>query len=416
SEPTLLVSQNKKYNLPCQARRRTLSVVLPHLKPPTRSVVVYFTKAVGMRFSLEIKKTSCYQNPKASYLVLQAPGKSSSYEVNEDYYIDFIEKVICHKSVDISLLIWNTISTCKKPWSKARYCKNLTQPYRVTPSRLAAILTENEWVPQGDNAFVRPKEASSTLLPKGFPFDKGWEWLRDIGFGEQETIEEIERERNTEAARQRESMIKELGFADEASFRRAQRFAALLPEEQERVLSDLEQRKKTELPEHEPSNPERRAARVSDQADEAPERRIEERIRSISIGVEAVKQDAAQYLRQQYTNNDGEMICQICKGPLPFKLDDGSDYFEKKVLFSDLKKHHYQNHLALCPNHAAMFQHANGSADIIQDMFANLTGNELEVVLAQKNASIYFTKTHIADLKSVISTDCESDDGDFEEA
>jgi inorganic pyrophosphatase/exopolyphosphatase len=76
-----------------------------------------------------------------------------------------------------------------------------------------------------------------------------------------------------------------------------------------------------------------------------------------------------------------------------------------REFLSDLKKRHYQNYLALCPNHAAMFQHTNGSAELMREMFVELTGNELEVVLAQKNATIYFTRTHIADLKEVIKVD-----------
>jgi hypothetical protein len=66
------------------------------------------------------------------------------------------------------------------------------------------------------------------------------------------------------------------------------------------------------------------------------------------------------------------MICQVCKTPLPFKLDDGSDYFEKVEFLTDLQKRHYQNYLALCPNHAAMFQHANGSAEMIRELFSEI--------------------------------------------
>jgi hypothetical protein len=71
----------------------------------------------------------------------------------------------------------------------------------------------------------------------------------------------------------------------------------------------------------------------------------------------------------------------------------------------ELKKRHYQNYLALCPNHAAMFKEANGSAELMRSMFVAIAGNELEVVLAQEGATIYFTKTHIADLKKVIEVD-----------
>ncbi len=72
-----------------------------------------------------------------------------------------------------------------------------------------------------------------------------------------------------------------------------------------------------------------------------------------------------------------------------------------------MKKRHYQNYLALCPNHAAMFQHANGSAELMRKMFVDLTGNKLEVVLAQEDAEIYFTTTHIADLTTVIKHDAQ---------
>ena len=118
--------------------------------------------------------------------------------------------------------------------------------------------------------------------------------------------------------------------------------------------------------------------------------------------MDQVKEEAAQYLLQQYTNSDGDMICQVCKSPVPFKLDDGRHYFEKVEFLSELRRWHYQNYVALCPNHAAMFQHANGSVDSMRNSFINLIGNELQMVLAQKVATIYFTKTHIADLKEVI--------------
>lgn len=54
-----------------------------------------------------------------------------------------------------------------------------------------------------------------------------------------------------------------------------------------------------------------------------------------------------------------------------------------------------------------MFKHANGSVEFIREMFLDLTGNDLEVILAQKDATIYFTKMHIADLKSVIAAEIE---------
>ncbi|MBK6756529.1 MAG: hypothetical protein IPG70_02295 [Moraxellaceae bacterium] len=72
------------------------------------------------------------------------------------------------------------------------------------------------------------------------------------------------------------------------------------------------------MPTNTPRNPEHRAKRVDEQAEDAPERTFEQRNRSVSIERADVKKETEQYLRQQYTNDNGEMICQACK--LPYLL------------------------------------------------------------------------------------------------
>jgi hypothetical protein len=119
------------------------------------------------------------------------------------------------------------------------------------------------------------------------------------------------------------------------------------------------------------------------------------------------KTGADQYLRQHYRNADGEMTCQICKGPLPFKLNDGSEFFEIVEFLPELRKCHFQNYLALCPNHSAMYRHANGSKDIIRDMIEKLTGNELEVILAQQVMTMYLSTIHVIDIKTVLVAEAE---------
>jgi hypothetical protein len=195
-----------------------------------------------------------------------------------------------------------------------------------------------------------------------------------------------------------------LGFGDDETLDRARRFAALPFEEQCRILAEKE--RPLELPEQEPSNPTRRAARVAAQAATAPKRTTEERNRSVSINRDGIKQEAGQYLRQQYTNTDGQMICQVCKTQLPFQLDDGNDYFERVELLPSLKRHYKENYIALCPNHAAMFQHANGTENLAESL-VNLIDNTLTLLLAKNETTVYFTKTHIADLKVIIATDNE---------
>jgi hypothetical protein len=52
-----------------------------------------------------------------------------------------------------------------------------------------------------------------------------------------------------------------------------------------------------------------------------------------------------------------------------------------------------------------MFQYASGSDDIIEGMFKEMAGNHLEIVLADRDETVYFTSTHVADMKAVIDAE-----------
>lgn len=90
-----------------------------------------------------------------------------------------------------------------------------------------------------------------------------------------------------------------------------------------------------------------------------------------------------------------------------FKLDDGTEFFETVEFLPALRKRHFQNYLALCPNHSAMYRHANGSKEIIREAVKNLDGNDLEVILAQQEMTIYLSAIHVIDIKAVLAAEAE---------
>ena len=257
-----------------------------------------------------------------------------------------------------------------------------------------------KWVPQGSGAFVRPAAASRELLPEGFPFDLGNKSLSAIEFGH-------DAYRRTAEDDRKDSIAKKAGFADAAELERARRFAALPVEEQETFFAQRENAAKAAIPDRDLANPERRERNVTEAAKNAPDKESEIRSRSVSVGREDVKVLAEDYLRQHYRNADGEMTCQVCQGPLPFKLEDGTEFFEVVEFQPDLRKRYFQNYLALCPNHSAMYRHANGSREIMCEMVRDLTGNELEVTLGQKDRAIYLSKHHVIDIKAIFAAEAE---------
>lgn len=383
------------------------SLFYNNLGVPLKKVAA-FARAIGTIGELKVSTCSCSQNPEWSYLS-QVGGQRHTSPIDQDYEIEGFADLLKTPTLALSRLVWRTLAALPNDgrYLVATYRRNRNAGSRRTASSLVHVLRSAAWVPQGHDSFVRPSEASRDALPEGFPFDPGQRWLKAVKWGE-DVI------RRSEQQRQKETFARELGFSDLSALERAKRFASLPPEEQERFLADWDRSAALELPDHSPANPERRASRVGEMAADAPERRTEERTRSVAVGREDVKDEAGQYLLQQYVTDD-DLFCQVCKKPMPFKLDDGSAYFERVEFLSGLKKRHFQNYLALCPNHAAMFRHANSTKDFMLEMFLELAGNELEVILAQENATIYFTKTHIADLKKVIEVDGNSDDGSVQD-
>lgn len=394
------------------ANKKKLSDLYQQQAIITKERLRKFAEAVGVQAKLEVKNQSATKHPLWKELAidyLRPNVKYTSTRINDDWFIPDLERLLKAPSEALSRLLWKTLCEAQPLILKARFRPNQQYSTREATSSLVIWLRKFSWIPQQNDEFVRPSHASRALLPRGFPFDEGYEWLRAVGFGEEE-------HKKTEEYRRKRSAAAELGIADEEVLKDVQWIAGLDPEVRQRLKEIFERERQTELPENTPSNAAQRAARVGAQAVDAPERSVEARSRSVSVNREAIKQEARLYLRHQYTNPDGEMICQACKAPLPFKLDDGSYYAENveflaaKNGLDGLKKHYYQNYLALCPNHSAMFQYANGAPELMKGMFAELEGSELEILLAQKNATIYFTQTHIADLKEVIRCDALMDE------
>ncbi len=378
--------------------------------------IAVLAKAVGAASELQVSRCRCSLNPEWSYLK-QVGGVRRTSPIDNDYEIQFLAGLLKNPTLALTRLVWRTVNALPNDGRHlvAIYRWNESSGSRRVASSLVHVLRSAAWVPQGSGSFLRPSEASQDSLPEGFPFDPGQLWLKAVKWGE-------EISKRSEQQRQKETFARELGFSDSSTLERAKRFASLPSEEQERVLADWDRSAALELPDHSPVHAGRRVSRVGELAAEAPERRSEERTRSVQVASEEVKAEAAQYLQQQYVVDDN-IICQVCRRAMPFKLDDGSAYFEKVEFLLGLNKRHFQNYLALCPNHAAMFRYANSSKHLMMDLFVEMTANELDIVLAQNDANIYFTQTHILDLKTVIEVDaqeknrvdCEKNNSDIRE-
>ncbi|SFK15169.1 hypothetical protein SAMN04488082_11572 [Desulfomicrobium apsheronum] len=357
-----------------------------------------FCKKIGVLHNISVEQTNISNNPHKSILHVHYNERWSNNYINIDWIIPGLEQALKKPSIELSLLIWKTLMHLNEEVFEAKFRPskkfNLTQ----APSQLACTLDNSSWIPQVDGNFVRPCDAIRDLLPGNFPYASDWPWLKAIRFGE-ETI------KRSDEHKRKISLAKELGFEDDRILEDAKWFASLTTEERINFKNYYLEKLQTELPFKSSKNPDRRAAIVEENAINSPDRVTEERLRSINPNLSKVKSQTYPYLKNEYTNDDGVMICQICKQPLPFKLHNGEYYFEAVEILPKLTRHHYQNYIALCPNHAAMFKHANNPNNDIKSQIIHTQNNEIDVELANKKRCIFFTSNHINDMKSVIKSE-----------
>ena len=391
-----------------------------------------FAAAVGARTELKIiTQQVSSDHPEFEYLVQKAPGqlRSDTY-TSVDYTIAEFKILLGTPSIDKSKLIWRTMTDILSTVHlQARYRKNRSQPDRVGASSLVHELRNAKWVPQKSGeifSFVRPKDASIALLPAGFRYETGQKWLDAIEFGKTASEQE-------EKSTQRDQQAKNLGFDSNEEAKKYAKLGQLLKNEEVTVddmisqYSSQSNNTKPDFPTASVKNPERRKERVLEQVRNAPEKVYERRDRRERISKDEIE-DHRTLLREWYTNDSGEMICQICKEEMPFKKTDGEYYFEAiealtiRLKNDELPENHFPKeyeaqYLALCPECAARYDYfartAQGSVELmkeLRDQLMNLDDLEVPVCLGELTTSIRFVESHLHDLKVVLHDGTNSHD------
>jgi hypothetical protein len=344
-----------------------------------------------------VSEVSCRENPKYSFLV-QVPGERYTSWINRDHALNkSIPALLAGKNEALSRLVWSTMCRLPTHFLKACYQKNEKNGCREEASQLVHQLKNIAWIPLNSGQYVTPLQATRRALLPGFTFDEGYKWLEAVEF------ESVERAQSAETATKTANWAK-VGVKSKEDVQFIEELLKLPASERKRMLDESEARQSSQsegFPDAPIRNRDTRNQRVREEAAQTPKKRYEERLRSVAVDVDPAKEDAKAYLRAQYTSNR-VMHCQVCKGEMPFKQRNGEYYFEAVEISDAIGKRLRQTFLALCPNHAAMFKHANDPEKDMLESVATSSGREIEVVLGGKPTTIQFTATHLADMKACL--------------
>lgn len=292
---------------------------------------------------------------------------------------------------EYSLIIWNFLlehltTTSHYSFYEAKYrWKYYHERSASFEATWKKRLRSHEWMPKnGNDTPHRPKELSLSDLPD--QFDRN-EKLADILGMKKDVVAKLAEEAGISS--------------DDINFVRDN------PEEFKQwkaALAALKER--PTFPTRPVANPERREERLGEQLSDAPDKEYEKRERSVRTTNGAI--DPITWLRNQYTNEADQMVCQICKEEMPFRKRDGAHYFEKKEVLSKkyLPKEHEAQYLALCPLCAAMYEEfVKSDDDAMADLKNKLVSTvdcDIPITLGDQETSIRFVETHHHDLKVII--------------
>jgi len=113
-------------------------------------------------------------------------------------------------------------------------------------------------------------------------------------------------------------------------------------------------------------------------------------------------------LKENYTNSDGKMVCQICNKEMAFKKPDGHYYFEAVEAFSRdyFPNEHNAQYLALCPLCAAMYKvfvkNDDNAMKNLKNDILQTDQPKVRLKLGKRDMAIQFVETHYFDMKAIL--------------
>lgn len=359
--------------------------------------IVDFVGSLGAKTGIEITKANVTKNVEFSWTWV---NRTNANEKRSDWSIDRLDDIIETGDHDLLRALWSTVVVAPASKADAVYQANASAPRHPMMSQLARTLTSTPWVLNRDGDLKLPCEVSVEELPDGWQVPPPlWSLVYTLRFG-------ADAERRRQHQEGATDFLREQGLPED-SF-------DLLRQVEEAGL-DLrailrENAAMSQFPDGPSEDPVRRAAVAAVDAVSAPEYSTSIRERSVVDGQAQASAESRAYLRAQYTTPAGEMHCQACRKPLPFrKIKDGSWYFEAVRLVNARKQVHTANAIALCPLCAALYKHARATEDeaILDELDSTTidTGQgkvEVPVVLDGKRIKLGFTGQHAIDIKTAL--------------
>ena len=379
----------------------------------------FFLRRLGCKSNIPVDDADCWDNPNWNDIVRNFPRRTlnagNRKYTSIDYTIKYFDEFLARPANEaIFELITSALNEFNDNLIKCIYtpAKNC-DPVKY-PSQITCSLKNAKWFIQENNGkpyFVKPEDAIKSRIPKKYEIlmlsKKLNLWLREMNFGVQEEI------KNEQYEKENDIISSVVGLNDNSiGILRQFNNSDLSSEVKEEILNNINQYLQSCLSESMYRENDFDINRLNEKSEEAynnaNDMEYEDRKRSVRI-IDPEKALAEPFLRHVCVNEDGNILCQVCRNRLPFKKPDGQEYFEKIQLFpkSLIKKELSVNYIACCPVCAAKMKvYYSHNVEAQKTLFKQISYSQESIVTfpvqLDKDADITFANEHIARLRKMI--------------
>ncbi len=314
-----------------------------------------------------------------------------------DCTVDGLEHALNNITAEKAAFIWNKILIPHRKHIYGTVVSATRQDYSNKEeeqkySPLGMLVTTLRWINVSETILKKPSDITVDDLPSAFVKDDELIETLKIGNSKAAVAKELERKQN---------FARELGVElDDIELLR-QHHEAFQKWKTEVMQSEQAQ---PAFPVRNSANPERRAEKTGNGLGNAAQKKYEQKTRQVRTTGPDIDKDV--WLVHNYTNDDEQMICQICKQEMPFKKRNGQYYFEAVQLVDDAEIEHHELYLALCPVCAAKFKEFvkrdPEQKEKLVSSIINGDSAEIPVRLDEAETTIQFVERHFIDLKVIM--------------
>ncbi len=300
--------------------------------------------------------------------------------------LDGLEHVLDHITIERARMLWNFLLEYRhliKGVVETSTQQNFVDAQsKESFSEIGQLCSEKVWLPDKKGDFYCPKEMFLTDISEGFEMStlEAQEVAQRLGMRKAEELQ----------------LAEKLGIPP--------KLISLIQDDPDIILAWYQQQHKPSLPSSVTNDPDRRKEKAAIAAYTTEEKTY--KAVTINRRMTADNSEVKSYLRDLNTNEEGQLICQLCDQPMPFRCLNGEEYFVACQYIDIFKKEYDANHLALCPNCAAEFMYACQTDEKKREellLTIQATDNEENLIVhldMPVHRCLRFTQKHLIDLQA----------------